>query len=245
MKLNLVLSLALFSCGSTEGKNFNILSLMSSNYNGYMSARFIEFIENTAYFSAISQQCIEERQTPKIAMHELFDFIAGSGTGAIIAGSLVVPNPKYLEGEDQFQQNANFANKSAEFFQKYGSQLYISQSIGVGWQILITVIFSALISLWVFACIRAKRKQKPGYTAVTNDLLLYVITQRDLLTKNKELDDLNDKTHEHIRSLVKEKGDAKLWKIFVDTQSILYDKLADNKKTDAVKALDHQESKLN
>ena len=54
MKLNLVLSLALFSCGSTEGKNFNILSLMSSNYNGYMSARFIEFIENTADFAAIS-----------------------------------------------------------------------------------------------------------------------------------------------------------------------------------------------
>ena len=80
---------------------------------------------------------------------------------------------------------------------------------------------------------------------MTNDLLLYVITQRDLLSKNKELDDLNDKTHEHIRSLVKEKGDAKLWKIFVDTQSILYDKLADNKKTDSVKALDHQESKLN
>jgi len=41
---------------------------------------------------------------------------------------------------------------------------------------LITVIFSALISLSVFMCIRAKRKQKPGYTAVTNDLLLYVIT---------------------------------------------------------------------
>ena len=79
---------------------------------------------------------------------------------------------------------------------------------------MITVIFSALISLSVFMCIRAKRKQKPGYTAVTNDLLLYVITQKDFLENKKELD---DQVHEHIRSLVKEKGDTKLMKIFVDT----------------------------
>jgi hypothetical protein len=41
-----------------------------------------------------------------------------------------------------------------------------------------------------------------------------VITQKDFLENKKELD---DEVHEHIRSLVKEKGDVKLMKIFVDT----------------------------
>jgi hypothetical protein len=123
MKAIVILVYVIASAGC---KNFNILSLMSSNYNGYMSARFIEFIENTAYFSAVSKKCIDKRDIQKVAMHELFDFIAGSGTGAIIGGSLVVPKKKYLDGENAFQKNENFADKSADFFKKYGSKLYIS-----------------------------------------------------------------------------------------------------------------------
>jgi hypothetical protein len=43
-------------------------------------------------------------------MPELFDFITGSGTGAIIAGTLVVPSGN--EG----QINKNFADVSTQFF---------------------------------------------------------------------------------------------------------------------------------
>ena len=56
-----------------------------------MTSRFVEYLEQSAYFEAISKQCIEPRESKRIAMPEIFDFISGSGTGAIIAGALVVP----------------------------------------------------------------------------------------------------------------------------------------------------------
>ena len=102
---------------SVDCKSFNILSLTSANSNGYMTARFVEFMEQAAYFSARSNECIEERDSGKVAMPELFDFIAGSGTGAIIAGSLVVPN----SDTSSSQINENFADKAADFFSRNAS----------------------------------------------------------------------------------------------------------------------------
>jgi len=56
-----------------------------------MSAQFIQLMEKKAYYIAKDKYCIE-RPEEKIAMPELFDMIAGSETGAIIASSLVIPN---------------------------------------------------------------------------------------------------------------------------------------------------------
>jgi hypothetical protein len=56
-----------------------------------MTSRFVEFMEKSAYFEAVRRECIQPRASKRVAMPELFDFIAGSGTGAIIAGTLVVP----------------------------------------------------------------------------------------------------------------------------------------------------------
>ena len=40
---------------SAQCKVFNILSLTSSNYNGYMTSKFVEYLEKSAYFEAISK----------------------------------------------------------------------------------------------------------------------------------------------------------------------------------------------
>jgi patatin-like phospholipase/acyl hydrolase len=48
-------------------------------------------LEKVAYYAAHDLYCIN-RPTEKIAMPELFDLIAGSETGAIIAATLVIPN---------------------------------------------------------------------------------------------------------------------------------------------------------
>ena len=49
-------------------------------------------------------------------MPELFDLIAGTETGAIIGGSLVIPNDASTGGEDDFV--AMYADKSKDFFEQ-------------------------------------------------------------------------------------------------------------------------------
>ena len=73
-------------------KDYNILSLDGASYKAYMTATFTGFLEKKAYFIARRDRCIKERPEERISMTEIFDMIAGSETGAIIASALVVPN---------------------------------------------------------------------------------------------------------------------------------------------------------
>ena len=57
-----------------------------------MTAAMIDHMENTAYELAIRDQCIDTRDSQKVAMHELFDMISGVESGAIIASSLLIKN---------------------------------------------------------------------------------------------------------------------------------------------------------
>ena len=87
-KLQAIFFLTSFS----SAKKFNILSLDGAKYKGYMTASFVEYIERNAYSTAVRDYCLPARASEKIAMPELFDLIAGSETGAIIASTLVLPN---------------------------------------------------------------------------------------------------------------------------------------------------------
>ena len=60
-----------------------------------MVARLIGYMENYAYLIAKRDCHITKRTSEKMAMHELFDMIAGSESGAIIASSLMLKNPNY------------------------------------------------------------------------------------------------------------------------------------------------------
>ena len=77
---------------SVEAASYNILSLDSAKYKGYMTASVVSFMEQYSYSVARREFCITPRESKRIAMPELFDMIAGSETGAIIATSLVLPN---------------------------------------------------------------------------------------------------------------------------------------------------------
>lgn len=61
-------------------------------YQGFMTASFVDYMEQNTYISARRDFCIASRESERIAMPELFDLIAGSETGAIIASSLVTKN---------------------------------------------------------------------------------------------------------------------------------------------------------
>ena len=95
---------------------YNILSIDAASYKGYITAKFIDYMERTAYYEARAQYCIPERESERIAMPELFDMIAGSESGALIAGALVVPAN---ETQQDDQINRWFANDTMRHFMEH------------------------------------------------------------------------------------------------------------------------------
>jgi len=82
-------------------------------------------------------------------MPELFDLIAGSETGAIIASSLVIPKDK--DSKDDWP-NKYFAERSVNFFKEHGENLYHTNSLPTWIKIIIIMglitIIGATIMYW-------------------------------------------------------------------------------------------------
>jgi len=74
-------------------------------YSGFMTASFVDYMEQNAYDAAFKSYCIPHRQSGRVAMPELFDTISGSETGAIIAAALVIPNQSTDVVSANFQVN--------------------------------------------------------------------------------------------------------------------------------------------
>ena len=72
-------------------------------------------------------------------MPELFDMIAGSETGAIIASSLVVPNTD--AATKATQPNKHWATESVKYFMDNTDELYKDASTSEGLKIFITAMF--------------------------------------------------------------------------------------------------------
>ena len=81
----------MFGAETVSSTRYSILSLDSAKYKGYMTASFVDYMERYAYEAAVRDYCLPPRESERLAMPELFDMIAGSETGAIIATSLVIP----------------------------------------------------------------------------------------------------------------------------------------------------------
>ena len=110
-----------------DSQAYNILSLMGGAEKAYMMSGLIDNFEKEAYQIVQLDQCkingqAVERDSQKIAMHEIFDMIAGVETGAIIASSLLVPNDD--DESKDFQQNKYFANETMELFKKNSKSLF-------------------------------------------------------------------------------------------------------------------------
>jgi hypothetical protein len=78
-----------------DGGRYNVLSIGSRHYYGLLTARFIDYMEMKAYLIANLHKCKvtdAEKENEKIAMTDLFDYITGADTGAIIAGAMLMKN---------------------------------------------------------------------------------------------------------------------------------------------------------
>lgn len=157
-------------------RKFNILSLSSAEYNGYMTASFVQYLERLAYFEAEEQYCIK-RDNQRIAMPELFDVIAGTETGAIIGASLVIPGDENLV--------RNYANESMEFFKLHSSDLYVAQELNFWQDALVTLGFAAILACSVFACLRKKYYIDPLKIASLTEVEVIINTQLDLANKGE------------------------------------------------------------
>lgn len=110
---------------SAHAARYNILSLDSARYKGLMTTKMLEYMEKYAYQTAIRDECMEERASGKIAMPELFDMIAGSETGAIIASSLLIKNDNPATMD--IQPNKHFVDRSMQYFVNNVDYLYKDQ----------------------------------------------------------------------------------------------------------------------
>lgn len=86
-------------------------------------------------------------------MTELFDYISGSDTGAIIAGSLLLKN------DDQAsiakgQKNKYFANETVEWFEKNVEVLYRDARMPIALQVFLIVFLVLSITYLVFWIVR-------------------------------------------------------------------------------------------
>lgn len=49
-------------------------------------------MESEAYAYAKNKYCIPDRDNKRISMSEVFDLVAGTSTGSLLATALVIPN---------------------------------------------------------------------------------------------------------------------------------------------------------
>lgn len=99
--VSVLIILSLFSYAFVDGEQdfYNILSFDGGGIRGLISATVASYMEDFAYTYARTQYCIPERNNGKVSMTEVFDLLAGTSTGSIIASGLSMPNP---DGTNKF-----------------------------------------------------------------------------------------------------------------------------------------------
>lgn len=86
-----VMSQATPDAPNTE-KYWNVLSLDGGGIRGLITATVVDYMEKYAYNYTRDEYCIPERDTLRVSMAELFDMVAGTSTGSLLATSIVLPN---------------------------------------------------------------------------------------------------------------------------------------------------------
>ena len=125
----------------------HILSLDAGYYKGYLTARFVSYMETKAYFLALEHCNIADRANEKIAMTELYDMIAGSESGGIIAAMLTIPN----DNATLSRENKYFASDATRFFEEQVDELYKDIELSLFWSTFIictVVVICGGVTFW-------------------------------------------------------------------------------------------------
>ena len=83
------------------GRTWNVLSLDGGGIRGLITAKVVDYMEKASHDYAVKTYCFPERSNGRISMAELFDLVAGTSTGSLLATALVIPNDNEATKKDQ------------------------------------------------------------------------------------------------------------------------------------------------
>ena len=132
-----------------------------------MTAEFVSYMEKYAYTIALRDYCIAPRASERIAMPELFDLIAGSETGAIIATMINLPNDDPESAV--YQKNKYFASNTTEWFLNTSSSLYHNPKLPFWLNASITLIVCLAIC-WPLYCLINCYYHEDGFESTVEHL---------------------------------------------------------------------------
>lgn len=161
-----------------------------------MTASFVDYMEQNAYDSAVRDYCLPSREKGRVSVTELFDSIAGSETGAIIASALVIPAQKKNAVEDLIIWNENYAVDVKKWFFENTDRLYKHYKINVLWKVLISLIFTATFGFITYKLVERHFEDPLFYENV--DSLKTLVKLEKKVHKNKASDD-HKKEHKEIK----------------------------------------------
>ena len=107
-------------CAKNNNETWNILSLDGGGIRGLITATVVKYMEEVAYNYSIEKYCMPERDIKKVSMSELYDMIAGTSTGSLLATSLVFPNPD----PKNVTKNMYFADDAISIYTKEASVVF-------------------------------------------------------------------------------------------------------------------------
>lgn len=156
-----------------------------------MTSAFVEYMEENAYNSAVRDFCIPKRDSEKIAMHELFDFIAGSETGSIIGSTLVIKNND--TSTVATQENMYFADTATKWFLDNDNALYHNPKLSFWWGAPIALVLALLVSWASYSTLETIYTDVEFNDHNADLALLLKIEKKIAKGKKVELDDFENK----------------------------------------------------
>lgn len=140
-------------------------------------------MEQRAYQVALREGKISERESERVSMTELFDMVAGSETGAIIATNLVLPNDDADTKAEQ--KNKYFADHSVAFF-KENADVYRDKQVP-WWMKLIFWAAAVLFIVCLAYGLHVKCARREQFHAVAENLRLVIQGKKGKSLKDCDL----------------------------------------------------------
>lgn len=179
---------------------YNILSLDSAQYKGLVQTKFLDEIEKYAFEVTQANDCLPElaqyKDKKRIPTNKIFDMIAGSESGAILASVA-------LEGKDISVASTFFLSEVDKFYNFRQFPFFIKCILTV-----VSMIVIAILSFFWYE----KQFDFPNFDELTEMLQSYIKLKKKHYKKHESADPVNTKD-QYYKNL-----HSKITKIFDDVK---------------------------